>query len=987
MSKKQYLVFLCVFSILFSYFSCVPGGNESTTTTSTTIEFYPKFNPIGGVYKDKVVVTISSGNQGAKIYYTVDGTTPSSSSKLYDTSFELKETTLVRAIAISEGKSYYSMTTFDIDDTTRVADITNHYASPQNSWRDELIYFVLTDRFYDGDKTNNKQTTDGVEYGAVEAKYNGGDFKGLMSKLDYIKSMGFTTIWLTAPVDNQYWQGGSSNYGGYHGYWASDFKNTDPHYGTINEYKALVDAAHEKGLKVIQDVIVNHTGDYFSCSSKLTGPKDTNYKLKEGSLPYSHPVQIPWKYNDPSIFTEDEFKNNSFYHWTPIVKDFTNLESYFDNQMSDLDDMNTDNPIVANLLRGYFRFWIDKVGIDGYRVDTVMYVRPEFFEGFVNSTETGNMGVRKYAESKGKNDFILFGEAFNSSDAVSAKYTKDPDTGVNRLDSAIYFPLRYKLVSVFTEGKSTSLLTDTLNNRYKAGYANPDKLVTFVDNHDVARILSLTDSALAKACYAFIMTIPGIPCVYYGTEQGFTVQRRAMFNGGYAGNGVTNTADMFIENGEWYDYIKAIVALRKNNSVFKNGSLTPIKDNSSGAGIFSYKMVEGLGGIDKSALIIFNTSGTEITASLETGFTKGDNFVLKTPFIGNFTGDLVIGESGKVNIKLDAKSFAVYILKTTGAALPTQIDNTINITNNFDVTVDVNSLSLMGTLKNDLASGQSIKILVDNVIQTSAVVVNSKNWSCELNLLAISDGVHKLVAFIDTGDIQTYVMSQEKTFGLEKPYTEVASVSDPDGDDIGPKGKNYTLPTHPSFAIHPEDILNVKVYTAGGNMKIEMTMKGISKVWNPTYGFDHVSPSIFIKKKDSTSTANFNPNHNYTLPDGFTWDYLFRPAGWNISMFEKTGATKTNNGTAVTPLPIVTVGFTGTESTKEPGTLTFTISSEAIGNPTSLSGYQIYISTWDEDNGTPRGLVMPVALEFKFGGGDGNIDPLVIDETSIITIP
>ncbi len=892
----------------------------------------------------------------------------------------------MRSLAVFQGKNYYAMTTYDIDDTSKIPDITTHYPSPENGWKDEVIYFLLTDRFADGDTANNKQTDDGVEYGNVEVKYNGGDFKGIKDKLDYIKSMGFTAIWLTPPIDNQYWLGGDFNFGGYHGYWASDFKNTDKHYGTIAEYKDLVDTAHSKGIRIIQDIVVNHTGDYFTCSKKLTAPDDTSYALRSGSKPFDNPVQIPWRYNNPSIFTEDEFKNNSFYHWTPMVTDFTNLTSYFDNQMSNLDDINTDNPVVENLLRGYFRFWIDKVGVDGYRVDTVMYVKPKFFEGFVNSTESGNLGIREYAKSKGKNDFIMFGEAFHPKDEICINYTKDRDTGANRLDSMIYFPLRFAMTDVFVNGANTSVLSDMINARYTVGYANPDKLVTFVDNHDVARVFSIADEKSVKACYTFVMTIPGVPCLFYGVEQGFKEQRRAMFKGGFEATGKTNETDMYNRSGEWYDFIKAIVSLRKDNSVFRNGKMSIIKDNKYGTGVFSYKMVEGSGGVDKASIAIFNTSNGEITTTLETGFDKGDKFNRVSIYEGIFENSITIGDGGKINLKLSPKSFAVYILKEKNTTTLAQIDNTISITNNFDATIDVTSIKLTGTLKNELSANHSIKILVDGTVQNNSVVVNSKEWSCDLNLNVISNGSRELISMIDTGDVNTYIMSEKKVFNLKKPFVEVASVDDPLGDDTGPKGKDYKIPTDKTFEIHPHDIVNVKVLTSGGDMKIELTMKAITKVWNPNYGFDHMVPSIFIKKKDSTSTANFNPKHNYTFTNGFTWDYLFRPAGWNISMFEKSEASLTNNGTPVTPLPTVTIDWKPGESTRETGTIIFNISSKSIGNPSDLSGYQIFITTWDEDNGNIRALESEPQA-FRFGGGDGSVDPLIMDETEVITIP
>ncbi|HOV14902.1 MAG TPA: alpha-amylase family glycosyl hydrolase, partial [Spirochaetota bacterium] len=776
---------------------------------------------------------IKSTIDAKDIYYTIDGSTPTEGSKKYTEPFTLTETAVVRAMSVKDGVKNYSMTCYDIDDTSKIPDITTHFPSPENEWKDEVIYFAMTDRFADGDPSNNKQTTSGAETGMTESQYNGGDFQGLINRLDYIKGLGFTTIWITPPINNQFWLGGDFQYGGYHGYWASDFKDTDPHYGTIAKYKEFVDKAHEKGLRVIQDIVVNHVGDYFYTPKVIKTLDDINgnYKLKKGALPFDNPVQIPWKFNDPSIFTAEEFENDSFYHWTPPVTDFTNLTSYYDNQMSDLDDMNTDNPVVANLLRGYFRFWIDKVGIDGYRVDTILYVKPKFFEGFVNSTEEGNLGIREYAKSKGKNDFILFGEAYNPNDTVGALYTKDSQ-GNKRLNSVIYFPLRYAILDVFANGSATSKISEVLSKRYTSGYANPDKLVTFVDNHDVARVLSLTRPENVKSAYAFVFTIPGVPQVYYGAEQGFKTQRGTMFKGGYHEEGSVNTADVYNESGEWYDFMKGIVNLRKNNRVFRYGKQTILKDATTGPGILSYKMVEGDGGIDKSAFVIFNTSGGNILANIETGFNEGDKFELLSPSQGSIAGSFVVKKGGVATIDLPANSFGIYVLKSVNQSSGAgTITNTVSLTTVIDATVDALKYTFDGAITESLGAGHKLRLVMDGKYQTAPeVTLSGLNWTYTYDLNKVSNGRHEVAALIDTGDINTMVFSKSIYFTLAKPYIEVVSVSDPAGDDTGPAGYNYTLPTDISFHSpkdsndksdykgHPEDITNVRIFVSGNDL-------------------------------------------------------------------------------------------------------------------------------------------------------------------------
>ena len=132
---------------------------------------------------------------------------------------------------------------------------------PSPDWRDQVIYFVLTDRFADGDPSNNDQGA-GEYNPAKSSHYSGGDLAGIQSKLDYIQNLGATALWLTPPVAQQWWSQ-KAQYGGYHGYWATDFTAVDPHYGDLASYQALANKLHQRKMYLIQDIVVNHTGNFF----------------------------------------------------------------------------------------------------------------------------------------------------------------------------------------------------------------------------------------------------------------------------------------------------------------------------------------------------------------------------------------------------------------------------------------------------------------------------------------------------------------------------------------------------------------------------------------------------------------------------------------------------------------------------------------------------------------------------------------------------
>lgn len=959
--------------------SCVPTTGETGFTPNGTTDL-PAFSPEGGVYKNKVEVEITSKGQ---IYYTLDNSVPTAESTKYSGKFTLSETKVVRAMSVVDGKSYYAMTCYEVDASPDYS----YTRKPSPNWQDQVIYFLMTDRFFNGNTANDIQdsTNQSILYGdkTDEKYYNGGDFKGIQDKIAYIKNLGATAIWLTPPVKNQWHEG---NYNGYHGYWASNFTETDPHYGTMEEYESFVKAAHDAGLYVIQDIVVNHVGDYFKVNDYPINyyTQLKRWGLNPVSLPTTAPIQLPWALNNPNLYTEDEFKNNSFYHWTPPVSDFNDKKQLLTYQMSNLDDMNTDNKVVQNLLRGYFRYWIDKVDIDGYRVDTVKYVSPEFFEDFTNSTESGNKGVREHAKDLGKNDFIVFGEAWDTDESLCASYTKDPVSGTNRMDSSIYFTLAFAIREVFISGESTKKISDVLNQRYTIGYANPDKLVTFIDNHDMPRALQGTSADMLKAAYSIIFTIPGIPQLYYGTEQAFTVARRAMFQGGYKSQGYVNEADMFDENSEWYKYFQSLTKMRADNEIFRKGAVTILEDTNNGPGIFAYKVVQDTGGVGKSAIVLINTSNEDkAIINMPTGFNSGDLFSRLSPYNGTSNASLLVETGGNLTTLLGANSFAVYLLSEVGSTIPIK-NNEIFITKIVtDSTTDPVTLITGDTLiiEGTLDSSADIRAFIDGEYNTVVSQSEGTAWSVTLPpLTSLSEGIHTVTALIDTGAPATYIYSNVLEFNYTLKFTEAVSLVDPVGDDTGPEGKAYTLPTDATFIGHHQDITNVKVLTAGSNMQIELTMRDTTKVWSPTKNdFDHVEFSIFIQKAGSTSTTDLNPNHNYTLPNGFVWDYLTMQQGWSAVMYEKTGATITEYGTSITPVPY-------SEVLHDENKIIFTIKGNMIGKPSSLSGWKIYISTWDSDMGNPRGLET-VAAQYKFGGGDGLVDPLVMDETTIISIP
>lgn len=325
----------------------------------------------------------------------------------------------------------------------------------ERKWQDESIYFIMVDRFNNGDPAND------FEVNTADLKeYNGGDFKGITDKLDYIQDMGFTAIWLTPVFDNET--------KGYHGYWINDFYNTEEHFGTMEEFKNLVKEAHKRDMKVILDFVVNHVGP-------------------------NH----PW--------ADDEQKKDWFHEKQPILN-WDNQQEVENNWLYDLPDFNQENPETRKYLLDTAKWWIKETDVDGYRLDTVKHVPKDFWTDF--SKEVKSV----------KDDFYLMGEVWHNDLRVVAAYE---DTGI---DGFVDFPQNEQLRTTFAKPDQSLGWLFTSLERNKAFYQRPELLGNFMDNHDMSRftrdIQQNNEDPVTrwKLALTYLYTAPGIPILYYGSE-------------------------------------------------------------------------------------------------------------------------------------------------------------------------------------------------------------------------------------------------------------------------------------------------------------------------------------------------------------------------------------------------------------------------------------------------------------------------------------
>lgn len=376
--------------------------------------------------------------------------------------------------------------------------------SPGKITKEDMIYFLMTDRFYDGDKTNDQDVIPGSL-----SSYQGGDFQGIIDKLDYIKSLGFTVIWISPVVENQA--------GGYHGYWAYDFYKTNEHFGTMDKLKELVSKAHQKGLKVIVDLVVNHTGQL-----------------------------DPWV-NDP--------KYADWYHEYSDINDYNEQTQVENGWLAGLPDLNQENPEVKSYLISMAKWWIKETGIDGYRLDTVKHVPKDFWQDFSKAIK------------KDYPDFYLLGEVYSGDTDYVADYQN------YGIDGLLDFPSYYAINDVFKDDKIASKLSDIIIKE-GSSYKDRSLMGTFIDNHDVPRfesqIYTLKSERLESAL-TFMMTYTGIPVMYYGTEIGM--------EGGSDPDNRRNME--FDAKSPITDYVKKLTSIRKENKALTSGDIQVVKSEDN----------------------------------------------------------------------------------------------------------------------------------------------------------------------------------------------------------------------------------------------------------------------------------------------------------------------------------------------------------------------------------------------------------------------
>jgi glycosidase len=398
-----------------------------------------------------------------------------------------------------------------------------HYS--KRDIQDEVFYFVLPDRFSNGDTSNDEGSkTNAISQGGFDPSnkmsFHGGDLQGLTAKLPYLENLGITAIWLTPILRNQAVQG---DINGYHGYWVLDFTEIDPHLGSNADLKSFIDQAHQRNIKVFFDIITNHTADvvkYKECH----GENGSGWSESGKACPYISLAEMA-KGKSYSTIVPKENQQLKTPSWLNDPKHYHNQgDSTFEGENSlngdffGLDDLNTESPDVVNGMIDIYQNIISEFRPDGFRIDTVKHVNIEFWQQFIPALE-------HHAKQLGIENFFMFGEVYSGDPKELSSFTTK-----GKLPSVLDFGLQSALYQTLIEQKGTNKLAELFAQDYL--YKNANDLLNFTGNHDMGRFSYLLNSKAkqfdeqqtsARLTLATAITFfaRGIPVIYYGDEQGF----------------------------------------------------------------------------------------------------------------------------------------------------------------------------------------------------------------------------------------------------------------------------------------------------------------------------------------------------------------------------------------------------------------------------------------------------------------------------------
>ncbi|MBW0160580.1 MAG: glycoside hydrolase family 13 protein [Sediminibacterium sp. Gen4] len=483
----------------------------------------------------------------------------------------------------------------------------------------DLIYLIMPDRFSNGDPSNDQfanMQDNGSDRKDVLRRH-GGDLKGIQNHIDYMKELGVTALWMTPVIENNMPlnKETAGMMSGYHGYWFTDHYKVDARLGGNNSYKELSDSLHANGMKLIQDAVYNHIGSHHWMELDPPSPDWVNR----------------W-----DTYTGSNHRDEALFGRYASEKDKKRmLDGWF---VPHLPDVNQRNPFVANFLIQHAIWSTEEFGVDGWRVDTYKYCDEPFLNRINDAL------LKEYPK------LTIFGEAWTNTVTGSAYFTRNNmDVPFkHNAEGVTDFPLNSAIMAAlnqpfgWTEGVNKLYMTLEQDILYK----EPKNNCIFLDNHDMDRFLSVVNEDMNryKQGIALLLTLRGIPQLYYGTEilmKNFKNPSDAMvrldFPGGFEGDAQNKFTVQGRTTAEQqaFDYVKTIAQYRKNSSALTTGKTLQFLPAD---GLYVYFRYDD----QHTVMCVINTSSSVKKLSWADysertqGFTKGKDIISGTSIGENF---------------------------------------------------------------------------------------------------------------------------------------------------------------------------------------------------------------------------------------------------------------------------------------------------------------------------------------------------------------
>jgi len=448
----------------------------------------------------------------------------------------------------------------------------------------DVIYLITPDRFANGNPTNDVMP--GMKDLPNRTDKNGrhgGDLQGIGNHLDYISSLGFTAVWLNPVLENNMTQVS------YHGYSTTDFYKVDARYGSNQEYQGFAKTVHQKGMKLMMDMIFNHIGSEHWWMNDMPSPDWLNL------------------YPEYRITTHRRTVNQD-----PYASDFDKKMMTHGWFVPTMPDLNQRNPFMANYLIQNSIWWTEYLGLDGIRMDTYPY--PDKYM----MAEWANRMLEEYP------DFYIVGEEWSMNPAIISYWQKgkvNQDGYVSNLHGLMDFPLNDAVIHALKDTVSSGLqlMYDALANDFQ--FPHPEKLVVFPDNHDMSRFYTQLGENfdLFKMGIVYYATTRGIPQFYYGTEVLMSNQGpkddgliRSDFPGGWSGDQIdafTGTG-LTTQQKQAQEFISQVLNWRKTSEVVHSGNLKHFAPNE---GVYVYFRNNG----KETVMVVMNKSNQEKTIATD----------------------------------------------------------------------------------------------------------------------------------------------------------------------------------------------------------------------------------------------------------------------------------------------------------------------------------------------------------------------------------